>query len=154
MKKISKIGSLVKRIYRNYSIICLTKLKKRGFTDLRPSFLEILIYICEVDGPTIKSIGENCGLKKQTMTSHLNELEKRGYIFRLANNLDKREQNIFLTEFGYKFKFSFYECIGELEGNLLEIIGELELGRVEHQLFNFHNNLEKECQKFPVSQII
>ena len=73
MKKISQIGSLLKRIYRVYSSELLTSLQQRGFTDLRPSFLEVLLFICENDGPSIKQIGSGCGLKKQTMTSHLNE---------------------------------------------------------------------------------
>ena len=49
------------------------------------------------------------------MTSHLNELERRGYIVRKINDRDKREQNIFLTEYGEKFKLSLFECTDELE---------------------------------------
>lgn len=141
MRKISKIGSLLKRIYRVYSASCIHKLEKRGFSDLRPSFLEILIYICENEGSSIKEIGKNCGLKKQTMTSHLNELEKRGYLFRKMNVKDKREQNIFLTEFGEKFKFSLFESVGELEKELGELMGDVELDRIEFHLSNFHEKI-------------
>ena len=75
MKKVSSIGSLVKKIYRTYSAELLISLQSRGFTDLRPSFLEVLLFICEHDGPSIKEIGAGCGLKKQTMTSHLMNLK-------------------------------------------------------------------------------
>ena len=64
MKKVSSIGSLVKKTYRTYSGELLQLLQVRGFTDLRPSFLEVLLFICEHDGPTIKEIGHGCGLKK------------------------------------------------------------------------------------------
>ena len=141
MKKVSSIGSLVKKIYRTYSSELLTQLQVRGFTDLRPSFLEVLLFICEHDGPTIKEIGLGCGLKKQTMTSHLNELEKRGYIERKMNAQDKREQNIFLTEFGLKFKLNLFECINEIEKKYTDLIGDLELNRVELILKNFHSKL-------------
>lgn len=141
MKKVSHIGSLLKRIYRVYSSELLGALQNRGFTDLRPSFLEVLLFICENEGPSIKEIGNGCGLKKQTMTSHLNELEKRGYIFRKANHQDKREQRIHLTEYGEKFKFNLFECIGIIESNYTTLIGELELDRVEHLLSNFHKKL-------------
>ncbi|MBT3586873.1 MAG: winged helix-turn-helix transcriptional regulator [Halobacteriovoraceae bacterium] len=144
MKKISTIGSLLKKIYRVYSTELLSTLQQRGYTDLRPSFLEVLLYICESEGPTIKEIGGGCGLKKQTMTSHLNELEKRGYIFRKVNVLDKREQNIFLTEYGLKFKFNLFESINELERNYSEVVGEVELDRVELLLKNFHHRLSNE----------
>ncbi len=141
MNKISLIGSLLKRIYRNYSSELLDSLQQRGFTDLRPSFLEVLLYVCEHEGPSIKEVGRACGLKKQTMTSHLNELEKRGYIERRVNPRDKREQNIFLTEYGEKFKLNLFECIDSIEKNYTDVIGEVELDRVQHLLKNFHGKI-------------
>jgi DNA-binding MarR family transcriptional regulator len=142
MKKVSSIGSLVKKIYRTYSVELLSLLQFRGFTDLRPSFLEVLLFICEHNGPSIKDIGVGCGLKKQTMTSHLNELEKRGYIERKLNLEDKREQNIFLTEYGLKFKLNLFESINEIEKKYTDLIGDLELNRIEMTLKNFHSKLQ------------
>jgi DNA-binding MarR family transcriptional regulator len=142
MKKVSSIGSLVKKIYRTYSVELLALLQTRGFTDLRPSFLEVLLFICEHTGPTIKEIGIGCGLKKQTMTSHLNELEKRGYIEKKLNQEDKREQNIFLTEYGLKFKLNLFESINEIEKKYTDLIGDLELNRIEMTLKNFHSKLQ------------
>ena len=144
MSNLSIIGSLLKKIYRLYSSESLVLLQKKGFIDLRPSFLEVLLTICELDGPTIKLIGQKCNLKKQTMTSHLNELEKRGYIIKKVNILDKREQNIFLTEYGRKFKLGLMESISELEKNYSEILGVVELERVEHLLSNFHKRIYTE----------
>ncbi len=142
MKKVSSIGSLVKKIYRAYSSELLIQLQDKGFTDLRPSFLEVLLFICEHDGPSIKDIGNGCGLKKQTMTSHLNELEKRGYITRKNNPSDKREQNIFLTEYGLKFKLNLFEAIADIEQKYTDLIGDVELNRVELILKNFHSRLQ------------
>jgi DNA-binding MarR family transcriptional regulator len=142
MNKISLIGSLLKRIYRNYSTELLDSLQQRGFTDLRPSFLEVLLYVCENEGPSIKEVGRACGLKKQTMTSHLNELEKRGYVERRVNPRDKREQNIFLTEYGEKFKLNLFDCIDSIEKNYTDILGEVELDRVQHLLKNFHVKID------------
>jgi DNA-binding MarR family transcriptional regulator len=141
MKKISNIGSLLKKNYRAYTWQILQGLSQRGFTDIRPSFLEVLLCICENDGPSIKKIGQTCGLKKQTMTSHLNELERRGYIQRKNNDQDKREQNIFLTEYGERFKLNLFEIISELERLFGEVIGEVELDRVEMILKNFLEKL-------------
>lgn len=141
MKKVSSIGSLVKKIYRTYSAELLTSLQVRGFTDLRPSFLEVLLFICEHEGPSIKEIGVGCGLKKQTMTSHLNELERRGYVERKINSCDKRGQNIFLTEYGLKFKLNLFECIGDIEKKYTDLIGDLELNRIELILKSFHSRL-------------
>jgi DNA-binding MarR family transcriptional regulator len=141
MKKVSNIGSLVKKIYRNYSGELLILLQIRGFTDLRPSFLEVLLFICEHEGSTIKEVGNGCALKKQTMTSHLNEIERRGYIERKVNAHDKREQHIFLTEYGLKFKLNLFECINDIEKKYTDLIGDLELNRIELILKNFHSKL-------------
>ncbi|PIP96782.1 MAG: hypothetical protein COW00_17175 [Bdellovibrio sp. CG12_big_fil_rev_8_21_14_0_65_39_13] len=141
MKRISQIGSLLKRIYRIYSGELLLILQNKGFTDLRPSFLEVLLAICEKDGPSIKEIGLACGLKKQTMTSHLNELENRGYISRTINPYDKREQNIHLTEYGQRFKFALNESINQLEQEYSMLLGEVELERFEHLLTSVHTKM-------------
>ncbi len=141
MKKVSSIGSLLKKIYRVYSAELLITLQDKGYTDLRPSFLEVLIFICESEVPTIKEIGIACGLKKQTMTSHLNELEERGYIERKINPHDKREQNVYLTEYGQKFKFNLFEAINDIERKYADRIGDTELDRVELLLKNFHSKL-------------
>ncbi|MDA9792968.1 MarR family transcriptional regulator [Bacteriovoracaceae bacterium] len=143
MKKISAIGGLLKKIYRIYSQELLSLLQEKGFTDLRPSFLEILTYLAEYEGSSIKHIGVACGLKKQTMTSHLNELEKRGYIQRKLSETDKREQNVFLTEYGEKFKFNLLDVINELEKKYIRKMGEVELDRIQFVLENLYKEMSQ-----------
>jgi len=143
MHRISNIGSLLKKNYRLYSFELLVELQNKGFSDLRPSFLELLTFICDTQGPSIKEVGNACGLKKQTMTSHLNELEKRNYIFRKVNPLDKREQNIFLTEYGKSFKLSLTEAISKLEENYVKELGDFEINRIEEVLKNLFREFSK-----------
>ena len=143
MKTVSSIGSLLKKIYRSYTNELLSLLQLRGFTDLRPSFLDILLFICSQEGSSIKEIGHACALKKQTMTSHLNELEKRGYIRRAVSEKDKREQHIYLTQYGEKFKLNLFECIEGIEKNYIGILGEVELDRADHLLKNFYQKISE-----------
>jgi DNA-binding MarR family transcriptional regulator len=141
MRKISEIGSLLKKIYRIYSNDLLEQLQARGFIDLRPSFLEILMFICENEIASIKEIGIACGLKKQTMTSHLNELEKRGYILRKTGEKDRRELKVSLTPYGEKFKLALFEVTTDVERSYLNLIGEVEMDRVVMTLNNFHKKM-------------
>ncbi|HXH76132.1 MAG TPA: MarR family transcriptional regulator [Bacteriovoracaceae bacterium] len=141
MKRIANIGSLLKKIYRAYSVEIIKELVSRGFNDLRPSFLEILMYLSENDAPSIKLIGKSCGLKKQTMTSHLNELEKRGYIKRTNSEQDKREQLVTLTDYGEKFKLNLLQVTNDLEREYTQKLGEVELDRVELMLDNLYREL-------------
>ncbi|MEX0799309.1 MAG: MarR family transcriptional regulator [Bacteriovoracaceae bacterium] len=142
MQRIAKIGSLLKRTYRNYSNDLLNSLQQKGFIDLRPSFLEILTNVCEMEAPSIKDIGQACGLKKQTMTSHLNELERRGYFLRKKGEFDKREQRVYLTEYGEKFKVNLLEVISDLESEYLKSIGEVELDRIALMLEKLHGKMK------------
>lgn len=143
MNRISEIGNLLKKIYRIYSNEIIDYLSDKGFSDLRPSFLEILTFIADNPGPSIKVIGNSCGLKKQTMTSHLNELEKRGYIIRKTSESDRREQHIFFTDYGERFKLYLNEALSALEKNCAESVGSVELERLELQLKNFHHKIHK-----------
>jgi len=146
MKRISEVGALLKKIYRRYSSDLITSLQSKGFIDLRPSFLEILSYVSETDSPSIKEIGHACGLKKQTMTSHLNELEKRGYIKRTTGLRDKREQIVVFTDYGEKFKIALLDAIDDLETLYLKSLGDVELDRIVRTLNNFHfkiNEIDK-----------
>lgn len=143
MKRIAQIGGLLKKIYRLYSSDLLNALQEKGFIDLRPSFLEILMYVCDNDAPAIKDIGMSCGLKKQTMTSHLNELEKRGYIYRKTGEHDRRRQKVFLTEYGERFKISLLEVINDLENSYLNVLGDVELDRILHTLELFHSKMNR-----------
>lgn len=150
MKKISQIGSSLKKIYRYYNNTLLISLQERGFIDLRASFLEILIFLSEEESPSIKAVGEACGLKKQTMTSHLNELEKRGYIQRSAGLKDKREIHISLTESGQKFRVVFNEVIADLEAKYQDVVGEIEMDRLLHSLESYSEKI----RQIPVNQIL
>jgi DNA-binding MarR family transcriptional regulator len=150
MRRIAHIGSLLKQIYRLYSVELIRQLQSRGFTDLRASFLEILLYLVEHEAPSIKMIGKACGLKKQTMTSHLNELERRGYVTRQNSEVDKREQLVRLTDYGEKFKVNLLQVVNDIEAHYSRKIGEVELDRVELMLENLHRELLGGQKKGPL----
>ncbi len=134
MALIASIGSLLKISYRYYSQALLAQLQIKGFNDLRPSFLEILICLSEREGASLKEVGEICHLKKQTMTSHINELVKRGYVKKIKGEKDRREQRIFFTELGENFRMSLKEAISLVEKTYLDKIGEIELLKIQNHL--------------------
>lgn len=141
MSRIANIGPHLKKCYRVYIQSLQAKLLARGFTDLRPSFLEVLLALCEEGAMTIKDLGHSCGLKKQTMTGHLNELEKREYIKRVSSEKDKREIYIHLTEYGERFKVCLIEELDFLEKDFTHVVGDVEMDRIEQMLKNFHTKI-------------
>jgi DNA-binding MarR family transcriptional regulator len=75
------------------------------------------------------------------MTSHLNELEKRGYITRSHSDHDKREQLVHLTDYGEKFKLNLLQVTSDLERQYTSKLGEVELDRVELMLDNLYKEI-------------
>jgi len=143
---LNEIGNLLKQNYRLYSRDLISILEEQGYSDIRPSFLEILIHLLSNEGDRIKNIGDACGLKKQTMTTHLNALEKRGYISRVENTQDKRQQGIIFTDDGMKLKFALVDSINMLEKKYISILTKLELERIKVALQNMNVKLKDRDQ--------
>ncbi len=131
------ISYCCKKINRIYSQRLLEILEQKGFGDLRPSFLEILAFVADHPGATLKEIGQSCLLKKQTMTSHVNALVERGYLQKKAGLEDKREQRVFFTDIGEKFKLNLLDAMDTLQEKYRSDIGEVELLRVQNSLESF-----------------
>ena len=144
MNRLYSISTHLKKNYRLYNQRLIEKLNERGFLDLRMSFLDVLSFICDNEGAAIKEIGESCGLKKQTMTSHLNELEKRGYIVRSPDPKDKRKMGVYMTEYGRSFKLALFDCAKEIEELYIDKIGSVELERMEHMLSSFYGRFAED----------
>ena len=143
MRDVAEIGSYLKKVHRMYSQDILKILNNKGFSDLRPSFIDILIVISEKEGASLKSVGKACNLKKQTMTSHVNELSRRGYIKKVKGDKDKREQNLYFTDLGSKFRMSLMEAIKTVEMDYISKVGEIEFLKVKKTLSSFYHRLQQ-----------
>lgn len=138
-----EIGNTLKKLYRIYSLDVLQKLEEMGYEGLTYSLLEVISFICENEGISIKNIGKSLGLKKQTMTNHLFELEKRTLIIRQQCPNDRRSQKIFLTSAGYNLKNHLKEVIAKTENDYERVIGSIELERLRFSLDHFHSKLDR-----------
>src|SRR5690554_2793425 len=96
MKKIANIGSLLKKIYRLYSVELIKELQARGFNDLRASFLEILQFLPENKAISTKPFGHSCGLKNQPIPLHLTDLKNRAYSGQVSPNTENGNQLFYL----------------------------------------------------------
>jgi DNA-binding MarR family transcriptional regulator len=141
MQDLHQLLSSLKKISRFYHGLLLNQLDAKGFNDLRASFLEILMVITKDEGATLKEVGDKCRLKKQTMTSHINELVKRGYLLKRKGQHDARKQELYFTPLGERLKLVLLDSLGELEQNIKNEIGELEFLRLNEALLHFDSKL-------------
>ena len=116
------IGNTLKKIYRAYSLDVWNELNK-SHESLTYSYIEVISFICENEGASLKVIGKSLCLKKQTMTNHIAELEKRGVIYRKTCEKDRRAQLVYLTEIGESLKLNLFSIISKIEREYAEIIG-------------------------------
>lgn len=102
--------------------------QKKGITHGQP---KILSYLIQNDGCIQRELAENCHIEPATVTSILTSMEKQGFIYRKANDKDKRVYNVFLTERGIEaqqdvdciFKLLDEECFkGFTDEEKLQII--------------------------------
>jgi DNA-binding MarR family transcriptional regulator len=134
MNHLCEISRLLKKSYRVYTSRILLSLKVKGFNDLRPSLIDLMFYLTENEGASIHEIGLEVGLKKQTMTTHINDLIKKGYLEKKVSESDKRKFQVFFTDLGQKLKLSFTDCLEEVQKEYLHLIGEVELLRLKSSL--------------------
>jgi len=64
------------------------------------------------------------------MTTHINELVKRGYVVKKVNPEDRREQAIYFTEFGNRFRIALQEISHQIHEEWSLHLGEVELKRL------------------------
>ena len=74
-------------------------------------------------------------------------MEKRGYVTRAHSEHDKREQLVFLTDYGEKFKLNLLQVTNDLERQYTSKLGEVELDRVELMLDNLYKELLENQRK-------
>ena len=83
---------------------CLTtRLKDKGI-DLTPEEFSLLSRLWEENGITQSSLVEKTIKDKAIVTRLLNNLIKKGYVYKKVNEDDRRNQIVFLTEEGHKLQ--------------------------------------------------
>lgn len=72
--------------------------------DLTYTQYIVMMVLWEHDDINVKDLGEKLYLDSGTLTPLLKNLEGKGYISRVRNNVDERNLNVFLTDAGRKLK--------------------------------------------------
>lgn len=109
------------------------RLKAHGI-DLTFEMLQILASLWRQDGMNQQELAARNFKDKASLTSLLNNLEKKGLVMRMENKADRRNKNIFLTEKGLDYSGKVKPVLYEIYTNT-----EAELNKKETE--NFINYL-------------
>lgn len=129
----NNIGRLFQRAGRIYSIRALELLHETGFHDIKISHSALLANL-DLEGTHITQLAERAGMTKQAMGQLANDLEKKGYIRKTKDPVDKRATIIYFTKQGEKALHNAYEIKLKVEKEFEEILGKTQLTTLQNSL--------------------
>lgn len=97
------MGKLVGMTAKAMGRHLMDSFRKEGH-DIHHSHFIVLVHLWEQDGQNQQQLMEYCGMDKTNMTRTLNTLEKRNYVLRVPDQLDRRHKRIFLTHEGKQIR--------------------------------------------------
>lgn len=133
---ISKIHQLSQRVF--------SKILRDNDLDLfNPSQGRVIFLLLQKDNIPIHNLVEKTQLTKSTLSSHLDNLEKIGFVKKIPSEKDKRETFIVLTEKAHKLKHSYIEVSRNMSNLFYDGFSEEEINQFEGYLQRCLQNLIK-----------
>lgn len=105
----------------------LVKNLKNVGLNLSHQQVHLLLYLFEEDGISQKRLPELTRMNKISIVKALNLLEANNLAFRVQNDVDQRNKNIFLTAEGKKLKDAVHKVIDEHRAAVFKGLTEEEI---------------------------
>jgi DNA-binding MarR family transcriptional regulator len=90
------LGILLALAYRTFSDQLAEGLRLAGFPDTRPAY-GYLFRALQDKGLTLSALAAQLQISKQAAVKIVDDLERRGFVTRLADRADRREKTVQLT---------------------------------------------------------
>ncbi|MBI9011713.1 MAG: MarR family transcriptional regulator [Clostridiales bacterium] len=105
------IGKYIGAIHRHQQVMVNNQLRQYGIGSGQYIFF---LTIFKNPGISQKELTELIKIDKATTAKALKKLEEQGYIYRTANEDDKRYNRLYLTEAGIKFQPKLIEILDDI----------------------------------------
>lgn len=120
----------ISRIRENANLLIEHELKVRGMKGILPAHGSLLHFLFQQEEPVpIKSLVQQTGRVKSTVTGIVNTLERHGYVFRQDCEQDARSTRIGLTDKGRALQKDFDEISTKL---ISRVYGDMPASDREH----------------------
>jgi DNA-binding MarR family transcriptional regulator len=127
------LALLFRVIYQHHSQAIESALRAAGFDDIAPSAGNVFPFM-RPEGITVSTLAELAGVRKQTMSQAVEQLERSGYVERRDNPHDRRSRLVFLTERGSTVTPVTHQAAAAVEQDWAELIGSAALEHIRHEL--------------------
>jgi len=140
MKEQSQAGFLMAKIRQVGERIFVRRLKQHDI-EINPAQGRIMFALWQKDSIPINELAKKTQLKKSTLTSMLDKLEKMGYIRRQYSKTDRRKILIKRTEKDRAMEKKYVEVSEEMTRLFYKGLSKSEIYRFEKDLKLILNNL-------------
>ena len=130
------------RAVRAMSTTLLDKVAGRGFAGMTPAFAS-LMPLLDPTGVRPSTLAQRSGVTKQAMSQLVRELEARGYVEQVPDELDTRAKLVRLTERGVALHAACAEVRLELHAIAVARLGKARVSRLRQDLLELADALEQ-----------
>lgn len=138
----TKINEYLTAIFNNVLIIEESSLRSSRFSDVTIKEMHTIDVIGEKKGATPTDVARALMVTLGTVTTSLNNLERKGYIERVRSTKDRRVVHLYLTKKGrlvYRLHQRFHRAMVR---QITEGMNETEYKVMKKGLLNLYNFLE------------
>lgn len=127
------LGRLLLRAQRAFNARAIAKLHERGHQGLTLAHTALLPHL-DLEGTRITTLAERAGMTKQGMGQLVSDLERQGYVVRVADPTDARAVLVRFTDAGWQFLRDAHAVKRELETAYASILGAERLDALREAL--------------------
>jgi DNA-binding MarR family transcriptional regulator len=109
-----------------------TRLRERGFDDVRPAYGFVLL--AARDGTTVTEVAALMGVTKQAASKMVDAMAGAGYVRRAADDGDARRRRVELNARGRRLLATVEAIYAELEADWANVIGRERVERLRADL--------------------
>ena len=138
-----KINEYLTAIFNNVLVIQENSLRKSRFKDISIKEMHTIDEIGDNKGATPSEIARSLMVTLGTVTTSLNNLERKGYIERVRSTKDRRVVHLYLTKKGrlvYRLHQRFHN---EMVKQITDGMDDTEYQVMKKGLFKLYNFLEE-----------
>ncbi|HEX8208393.1 MAG TPA: MarR family transcriptional regulator [Solirubrobacteraceae bacterium] len=136
----TQLGTLLRDPYLAINDLVSERLAERGFGDLRLAHATLGQHVAD-EGSRVTELAKLAQLSKPTVVYLVDELERLGYVTRVADPGDGRAKLVRLTERGLRAQDAGREIVGEIEQDWSRLLGVRDFATLRGLLERLHDAL-------------
>jgi DNA-binding MarR family transcriptional regulator len=135
------IGALVGRLGKVMQRALTEKFRTEA-VDLNVDQCIVLMHLWEEDGQNQAQLGETAGRNKTTVTRAIDTLERKSFVVRVSDKIDRRHKLIYLTQSGRDMLAQVFPHLHQIQESATQGIEAAEMETCKSVLRRMFHNLK------------